>query len=133
MGSKLRKAKQEVLADSLSKYSNKLVLVPPWDYPIEFKGVLPIAVWCSRQFLVQCFSEPEGVIRLSVTRNKLGMGHDRTFADGVSWVELQGIKSAVGYSDRMAIEIYPQVGKEVNVANMRHLWVLPKPLKIGWN
>lgn len=131
MGSKLRKAKQEVLANSLSRYSNKLTLVPPDEYPKEFEGLLPSAVWCSRQFLVQCFNEPNGIIRLSVTKNKLGMG--RTFDDGIDWVDLQAIKSAVGYDDKMAIEIFPAEDRVVNACNMRHLWVLPEPLKIGWN
>lgn len=32
----------------------------------------------------------------------------------------------------MAVEIYPAERDIVNVANMRHLWVLPERLPFGW-
>lgn len=45
-------------------------------------------------------------------------------ADGVSWDALQWVKGAVGYADCEAVELYPPDDRIVNVANMRHLWVL---------
>ncbi|EOG1815585.1 hypothetical protein ACK3RA_000943 [Enterobacter hormaechei] len=45
---------------------------------------------------------------------------------------LQEIKSAVGYGDRDAVEIYPRDSDVVNVANMRHLWITPEPIAFAW-
>lgn len=105
--------------------------IPRHLWPNEAADLTRLRVWRCRDFLVQEFQESDNVIRLSVTKSKLGQS--RQFEDGISWDELQWIKSAVGYGDRMAVEIYPADSNVVNVANMRHLWVLPQPLKIGWN
>ena len=32
----------------------------------------------------------------------------------------------------MAVEVFPADDQVVNVANMRHLWVLPEPLPFAW-
>lgn len=37
------------------------------------------------------------------------------------------VKRLVGYADKCAIEIYPPDQDIVNVANMRHLWVVDMP------
>ncbi len=91
-----------------------------------------IRVLRSRRFMVQVFDEPNGVVRLSVNRTMLAPGGER-WEDGITWEDLQQIKAESGYADRFAVEIYPSSGNEVNVANMRHLWILPEPLKVGWN
>jgi hypothetical protein len=46
--------------------------------------------------------------------------------------ELQAIKSAVGYGDSCAVEIYPEDSDLVNDANMRHLWVLQERPAFAW-
>lgn len=46
-------------------------------------------------------------------------------ADGITWDDLQWLKAAVGFGDREAVEVFPRDCDVVNVANMRHLWVLP--------
>ena len=45
---------------------------------------------------------------------------------------MQAIKREVGLGDYMGVEIYPAERDVVNVANMRHLWVLRDPLPFGW-
>ena len=90
-----------------------------------------IRVLRSRRFLVQIFQEDRGVIRLSVNRTELAPGGEQ-WAEGISWDQLQGLKAQAGYGDAFAVEIYPPERDEVNVANMRHLWILPSPLGIGW-
>lgn len=87
------------------------------------------AVWLSRSFLVQIFTEDSGV-RLSV--NRVSIAGNGRWKDEISWEELQEIKRTVGYGDQYAIEVYPPEKDIVNVANMRHLWVLNTPLDIGW-
>ena len=86
-------------------------------------------VWRSKRFLVQAFHDEGVVTRLSVCRTTLVS--DR-WQDGISWDELQQIKSECGFGDFHAVEVYPADKDVVNDANMRHLWVLPKPLPFAW-
>ena len=60
------------------------------------------------------------------------MNPDGRWKDDITWDELQEIKRQAGYGNQMAVEIYPDDLDIVNVANMRHLWILDEPLPIGW-
>jgi len=79
--------------------------------------------------MVQVYSEAGGIVRLSVCRTKLA--GDR-WKDGIGWDDLQAIKNKVGYPDSDALEVYPASSDVVNVANMRHLWVMPAPVPFAW-
>ncbi|MTD33971.1 hypothetical protein GKE73_16130 [Paludibacterium sp. dN 18-1] len=103
----------------------------PRDRWPEIKGRnFPFAVYWSKDFMVQLYAEPNDIVRLSVCRTCLG--NDGHWIDGISWEELQDIKDGVGYGSNDAIEVYPRIGDVVNVANMRHLWVLPSELDFIW-
>lgn len=91
----------------------------------------PYAVWRSRDFLVQTFEEGNGVSRLSVCRTEIDVATGR-WKEGITWDELQEIKRQVGLGEYMAVEIFPADRDVVNVANMRHLWVLRDSLPFGW-
>jgi hypothetical protein len=41
------------------------------------------------------------------------------------WTDMQRIKNELIGPDAVAIEVYPAVGNEVDLANMYHMWVLP--------
>jgi hypothetical protein len=90
----------------------------------------PIEAWRSRGFLLQVFREIDGVQRLSVCRTSHN-GH--SWDENITWDDLQRLKAECGRGDRMAVEIYPADRHVVNVANMRHLWVLPEPLSFAWS
>lgn len=84
----------------------------------------------SRDFLVQEFpATSPAVVRLSVSRTTL---KDGEWVDGITWEELQRIKRECGYGDADAIEIYPGDLDVVNVANMRHLWIMAAPVECAW-
>lgn len=100
------------------------------DYP-PGTSKIPYAVWRSRYFLVQCYAEHDGISRLSVARAEIDTATGR-WKEGITWDELQNIKRQVGLGDYMAVEIYPKDCDIINVANMRHLWVLRDPLPFGW-
>lgn len=89
-----------------------------------------IAVFVSKDFLAQVFSEPPGS-RVSVNRVQAGSAGWK--AD-ISWDELQRVKREIGMGDAWAVEIYPPESQVVNVANMRHLWVygLDSSPGFGW-
>jgi hypothetical protein len=109
----------------------KLTPVPPDEFPPL--ASVPDQAWLSRYYLVQLYHEANptypGLIRLSICRTKrIGS----RWQDGLTWDELQSIKREVGYGDCYAVEVYPRDADLIDVANIRHLWVLPKPLTIGW-
>ncbi|MFH1984822.1 MAG: hypothetical protein ABIL58_23520 [Pseudomonadota bacterium] len=123
--------KSRLLARENSKWPMRLAPVPPEEWEdIQLSGSPRFAVWRSREFLVQAFGESGGVIRLSVNRTRILT--DGQWDDQISWDDLQALKYQAGYGNCMAVEIYPEDRHLVNVANMRHLWVLPEPLGFGW-
>lgn len=84
----------------------------------------------SRDFLVQEFeASAPAVVRLSVCRTTLV--NDR-WQDGITWDNLQQIKRECGYGAADAIEIFPADADVVNVANMRHIWVMAEPIACAW-
>lgn len=119
-----RKA-QEAFVKTLPK---ELTAVPTTEWPLAHDPRI-FAVWRSRYFLVQAYQERDGIVRLTI--NRTTMRGDR-WKDGISWERLQAIKSEVGYGEFDAVEIFPREGDEVNVSNMRHLWVLPEPVPYAW-
>lgn len=52
--------------------------------------------------------------------------------DSLTWDELQAVKTDCGFGAWFGLEVYPRERDVVNVANMRHLWILEHPLPIGW-
>lgn len=99
----------------------------------EWPGGLPdtlIKVMRSRVFMMQCYQEADGVLRLSVHRTAITDSGD--WVEGITWDDLQTLKREAGYADRHAVEVYPPDRDVVNVANIRHLWVLPEAPAFAW-
>jgi hypothetical protein len=90
---------------------------------------LPTEAWRSRYFLVQVFSEKDAIERLSVCRTS---HNGERWEDQISWDELQRLKAECGRGEKFAVEIFPADRDIVNVANLRHLWIMPAPLPFGW-
>jgi hypothetical protein len=93
-----------------------------WPHRMVGEMALRIQVWRSRFFLVQVFDEGGGRLRLSVNRTDCDKFGD--YLDGITWDELQALKRQCGYGDRLAVEVYPPDADVVNVANIRHLFVI---------
>lgn len=89
------------------------------------------AVWRNNRFLVQMFTPAGGGQRLSINRT---MVDDRTgdWIDGITWDEIQTIKHQLGFGERTAIEIYPPDEDLVNVASIRHIWLVDKAPAFLW-
>lgn len=120
------------LARDNAQWPEVLASIPREEWqPVPGVGGNRVAVWRNREFLVQAFEEGSGVIRLSV--NRTSWDHQRgSWSQNITWDELQQLKSEAGYAAQDAVEIYPAAGDVVNVANMRHLWVLPAKLDFAW-
>lgn len=93
-------------------------------------GERRVKLWRSNRYLAQVFREPHALL-VSMNRTvALPNGH---WDDGLTWDEIQTIKREIGYGDCFAVEIYPEDREVVNVANMRHIWILPHPItEFGW-
>ncbi len=107
-----------------------LTPLPPGAWPQRRSGNKePVEIWRSKTFLVQIYQDGDHQ-RLSCHRteiNKTGM-----WVDGITWEELMRLKSECGRGDRWAVEVYPPDVSVVNVANMRHLFLLPEAPVFAW-
>lgn len=128
---KLSHAQKRQLARDNAARGRELQDVPQSEWPTYLNVTRPLRVLRSREFLVQIYNVGRlGVVcRLTVCRTSVR--GDR-WADQISWDELQHIKGACGYGAHDAVEVYPPDVDVVNVANMRHLWVLAQPLLFAW-
>lgn len=104
--------------------------IPKKDWPPErVDGVRRKTVLLGKTYLVQVFEEHKGVIRLSINHTKR---KGSKWSEGITWQELQDIKDAAGFKYKVAVEVFPERHKIINVANMRHLFVLPERPDFVW-
>lgn len=134
MNSAQRLRLRQMKVGELDKYPEKLTLISRDAYPKNVpQWAIPDGVYVSRHFMVQLFHEGNAeypnLIRLSVNRIRANV---KGWIENITWEELQEIKAELGFANKYAIEIYPRAQDVVNVANMRHLWLLETPLSIGW-
>lgn len=119
------------------KRPDALTEIPNSMWPVQIStgsGPQRTKVWHSKRWLAQLFDEEpfQGIDtrRLSVCRVTLGA--DGHWDQNITWDDLYAVKADVGFADWYGIEIYPPSRHLVNVANMRHLWLLAEPIQIGW-
>jgi hypothetical protein len=113
-----------------AKWPAVMTEIPIEEWPAGVRDIKLFKAWRSNRYLAQAFQEREGIIRLSVNRTVLLPNNE--WDDGLSWDELQVVKRQCGFGQALAVEIYPKDIDIVNVANMRHLWILPHGLNFGW-
>lgn len=113
-----------------------LVEIPESEWPPRSsqRPERPKAVWRSRRYLAVVYAAPPvnavELRRLSVNRTTIG--NDGHWGQDIPWEDLQRCKRETGHGDWYGVEIYPRERDMVNVANMRHIWLLAEPLGIGW-
>ena len=89
-----------------------------------------IAAFRPDRFIVQVFLPENGGQRITVCRTSVTPRGD--WSADISWDDLQQCKNESGFADHWAVEIFPPIGDLVNVANLRHLWVMPEALPFAW-
>lgn len=122
--------KQQYLRFENRRHTSSMREIPRSEWPAgkDAPGA-PVAAFRSKDFLAQIYHE-RGHVRISVNRTMIdGTGN---WLEGISWDDLQRIKNEVGYGNSDAIELYPASKDVVNVANIRHLWVLPSGSEYAW-
>jgi len=124
---KASRNQRRALAKENQKYPDYLIEIPEGQWPYTLPTLREI--WRSKDFLVQIHDERGSADRMSVCRTEVS---GESWKDGITWDELQRLKSECGRRDRWAVEIYPPENDTVNVANMRHLWLLDCPPAYGW-
>lgn len=124
------RAQRRQLERNNAKLPERLQDIPRDQWPANAPPTI-MRVFRSRDYLVQEYREPNPLVisRLSICRTSIS---GNRWKDGIAWEELQCIKSEVGYGNIDAIEIYPADDDVVNVANMRHLWVLNQKVPFAW-
>jgi hypothetical protein len=115
------------LREANNDYPDYLIEVPRACWPFDSPSLK--RVWRSRHHLVHVYDEPGDIVRLSICRAEV---NGQRWADGIPWDVLQKLKKQCGFGDRAAVEVFPPDSDVVNVANMRHLWVLPQPPAFMW-
>ena len=125
----MRLFRPELLAWQSSPYLMKLPehLWPPVMAKLSLR---PVEVWLSGDFLAQVYPEIEGACRVTVCRSRKD-DNDEWLAD-VTWEELMRVKREIGCGETWAVEVFPADPHKVDVANMRHLWLLPEPPPYAW-
>ena len=102
--------------------------VPQEEWPANEYNPNRIETWKNGNFLVQVFRDDCG-LRVSV--NSVVAGKKGMWVDGITWEQLMEIKRLIGRGEEYAVEVLPRDCEIVNVANMRHFWILPEPV-CGW-
>ena len=120
---------RRAMAKAAEKFPMHLVEIPREQWPSRVPPGL-IEVWRSRQFLVQVFVEKGCRERLTVNRTVLIGGK---WAEEITWEDLMRCKRECGRGNQWAVECFPPDDQVVNVANMRHLWVLLEWPAYGWH
>jgi hypothetical protein len=124
------RARRRQLERDNAKWPVELVEVPKQEWVGSSPPEGMTQVFRSRDFLVQVYSETGPVLaRLSIGRTSLEGGRWR---DGISWDELQRLKRECGFGAYHAVEVFPADCDLVNVANLRHLWVLLDAPTFAW-
>lgn len=86
-----------------------------------------IRVFKNSRFLIQVRRHGD-TERLSVNRVQYTKGPEGpVWLQGITWDELQEIKNLCGYENKWLVEYYPPKDAVINVANIRHLWVVDEP------
>lgn len=126
-----RKAAAAYLRRENKRWPDTLVKIPPEEWPYSPPNL--VEAWRSRDFVVQVyqdFRDSSHHVRLSICRTSVQSGG--RWQDQIAWDDLQRLKRECGFGQFCAVEIYPPEKDVVNVANMRHLWVLDKTPEFMW-
>lgn len=129
MNREARRAAAKHMKKEAATFPGHLVKVPRADWPNS--GPLGMfEVWRSNEFLVQVYTAPAPCLcRLSINRTVI---NGARWLDSIPWDTLQQLKAECGYANCDAVEVYPKDVDVVNVANMRHLFVMAEPLAFAW-
>ena len=94
-------------------------------------GQTCLGAWRSKRFYAGLYEEPNGSMRLSVNRTEIDL-KTGNWKDGITWDELNTVKEQCGFGRVWAVEVFPPTPHLVNVANIRHLFLLAGRPDYAW-
>lgn len=98
-----------------------MMTVLPETPPIPVWGGIPMRALESDNFYAVVVADV-GAVRIDIVRKDM--------KDGITWDELQRIKSDCGYGEQDAVEFYPSDEDIFNTGNVRHLFVFHEKLPL---
>ena len=81
-----------------------------------------VAAYVNNRYSCQVYRRRGGYYHLVIRRHDGGTV--------VAWHDLQRIKDEMGYSEQMAVQVFPAHDEIVDDANLYHLFVLPEALPV---
>lgn len=102
----------------------------PLDLPAHAPADL-LRMWGSRDYLATLWLDPTGYQRLSINSTMFNARSGR-WDDGLTWDELMTVKNQCGFGGQWSVEVYPPSAQAVDVAAMRHLWLLDHQPPYSW-
>lgn len=100
--------------------------------PLEGKStdINFVKAYRNKCFLITIYKE-QFAIRLSINKIEINKKGTR-WQDGITWDEIQNIKNKLGYRDMCALEVYPPEDDKVDVANIRHIFIVKNAPPFMW-
>lgn len=127
---------RRAIAEESKRFPEHLVLVPESEWRPKVANAIargmtpPLEVWRSRRYLVQVFAaKPPAVERLTM---QFTAPEADGWREGLTWEVMQRLKAECGRGDRTAVEVFPADRDVVNIANLRHVWVLADVPDFVW-
>ena len=120
----LEKAKRMLIAtypETLEKVPENDPNLPYTSHPQDLDSI-----WRSKKYTVMVWNVPAGK-KMTISRNEWD-SHTGRYKDSILWDEIMEIKRQIGFGEQNAIEFYPPDSEVINIANVRHIWLLPKSI-----
>ncbi len=129
-----RRALARAMRKRAEGWPEHLAPVPEKEWPPRRTVEYPTALWRSRHYLAALYEATplDGVEVRRLSVNRVTVSTRGGWEQNIPWDDLQRCKRETGHGDWYGVEIYPRDRDVVNVANMRHLWLLAAPLGLGW-
>ena len=123
-----RRALEKVKRQLIASYPDTLEVVPENDPNLPYSSHPQDIehIYRSKKYTVIVWNVPAGK-KLSISRNEWD-SHTGRYKDQITWDEIMEIKRQVGFGEQNAVEFYPPDSEVINIANVRHIWILPKEL-----
>ena len=111
------------------KHGEEFIQIPMGEAKdLTCMGKAPEACFRNRSFFVMLFMDDcDGTPYLRMSVNRTELDKDGGWMGGMTWDELMAVKRGIGFGDLWMTEVYPPDEEEVNVANMRHLFLVKQP------
>ena len=121
-----RRALEKVKRQLIASYPDTLEIVPENDPDMPYSSHPQDIdkIYRSKKYTVIVWNVPAGK-KLSIQRNEWD-SHTNRYKDQITWDEIMEIKRQVGFGEQNAIEFYPPDSQVINIANVRHIWLLPQ-------